>query len=97
MTTTTRWEIVARKGEKSIRLAFSARKTRESLRANMFAKADNIVADLGTDGEALIHTQTREAITLTDGTVITWSGRTELECQFVTWSAAKAAHEAMGA
>lgn len=74
---TTRYEITATKNGKRIRLAFSARKTRASLVANMQHNADRIVAELGTDPDCGIDGWSAQMVALTDGTVIAFSGRTE--------------------
>lgn len=73
---TTRYEITATKGDKSIRLTFSARRTRSSLISNMHNAGARIEAELGTDPKA-----NYDGVLLSDGTVIAFSGRTELDCK----------------
>lgn len=75
--TTTRYEISATKGDKRIHVAFTARKTLKSLQFNMHNSADLIAAALGVADDVQIEAARGEMITLTDGTVIGFSGRTE--------------------
>ena len=74
---TTRYEVIATKAGKSVHIAFTARKTRQSLWSNMTASADKIAAELNVSDEAGIASATADAITLTDGLVVRFSGRTE--------------------
>lgn len=78
---TTRYEITATKGDKSIRLAFSARRTRSSLANNMHNSAERIETELGTDPKADYVGVSVNGVLLSDGTVIAFSGRTELDCK----------------
>lgn len=76
---TTKYEIVAIKGNERFTVAFTARKTGRSLIANLQNNADRIIAAVGADAEAVCTVATRERIEMSDGTVVMFSGRTELD------------------
>jgi hypothetical protein len=77
----TKYEMIAKKGTKSIVLGYTARRTLRCLAANMWEAQEKIAAELGCDDSVAVTTCAGQAITLSDGTVITFSGRTLLDAK----------------
>lgn len=78
------YEIVATDGADTLRLAFSARQTRERLLANMRGKAAEIVArfNLGSEAEIGAYSKAQGWSVHGNGRTVyvRFSGRTEREC-----------------
>lgn len=79
----TSYEIVATDGARSVRIAFSARKTKQALFQNLCANGPAIAAEFDLNPEnAVCESATSKAIVMVDGTKrvsIKFSGRTERE------------------